>query len=179
MKKKFFKFLILYFCMILFFVLRYYITSELKASEMYNYSSEMIWIWYLRNAINVLYYILEFLLLFALCNTENFSSVLECIEMYNYSSEMIWIWYLRNAINVLYYILEFLLLFALCNTENFSSVLECILLIPVALISCFASIFIIEPFSWIYANSEYFIPFGTMLFCALLCRWYKKHQSKN
>lgn len=132
MKKKFFKFLILYFCMILFFVLRYYMTSELKA-----------------------------------------------YEMYNYSPEMIWIWYLRNAINVLYYILEFLLLFALCNTENFSSVLECILLIPVALISCFASIFIIEPFSWIYANSEYFIPFGTMLFCALLCRWYKKHQSKN
>lgn len=132
MKKKFFKFLILYFCMILFFVLRYYMTSELKA-----------------------------------------------YEMYNYSPEMIWIWYLRNAINVLYYILEFLLLFALCNTENFSSVLECILLIPVALISCFASIFIIEPFSWIYANSEYFIPFGTMLFCALLCRGYKKHQSKN
>lgn len=132
MKKKFLKFLILYFCMILFFVLRYYMTSELKA-----------------------------------------------YEMYNYSPEMIWIWYLRNAINVLYYILEFLLLFALCNTENFSSVLECILLIPVALISCFASIFIIEPFSWIYANSEYFIPFGTMLFCALLCRWYKKHQSKN
>lgn len=132
MKKKFFKFLILYFCMILFFVLRYYVTSELKA-----------------------------------------------YEMYNYSSEMIWIWYLRNAINVLYYILEFLLLLALCNTENYSSVLECILLIPVALISCFASIFIIEPFTWIYANSEYFIPFGTMLFCALLCRWYKKHQSKN
>lgn len=132
MKKKFLKFLILYFCMILFFVLRYYITSELKA-----------------------------------------------YEMYNYSSEMIWIWYLRNAINVLYYILELLLLFALCNTENYSSVLECILLIPVALISCFASIFIIDPFSWIYANSEYFIPFGTMLFCALLCRWYKKHQSKN
>lgn len=132
MKKKFLKFLILYFCMILFFVLRYYITSELKA-----------------------------------------------YEMYNYSSEMIWIWYLRNAINVLYYILEFLLLFALCNTENYSSVLECILLIPVALISCFASIFIIAPFSWIYANSEYFIPFGTMFFCALLCRWYKKHQSKN
>lgn len=132
MKKKFFKFVILYFCMILFFVLRYYITSELKA-----------------------------------------------YEMYNYSSEMIWIWYLRNAINVLYYILELLLLFALCNTENYSSVLECILLIPVALISCFASIFIIDPFSWIYANSEYFIPFGTMLFCALLCRWYKKHQSKN
>lgn len=132
MKKKFLKFLILYFCMILFFVLRSYMTSELKA-----------------------------------------------YEMYNYSPEMIWIWYLRNAINVLYYILEFLLLFALCNTENFSSVLECILLIPVALISCFASIFIIEPFSWIYANSEYFIPFGTMLFCALLCRWYKKHQSKN
>lgn len=132
MKKKFLKFLILYFCMILFFVLRYYMTSELKA-----------------------------------------------YEMYNYSPEMIWIWYLRNAINVLYYILEFLLLFALCNTENFSSVLECILLIPVALISCFASIFIIEPFSWIYANSEYFIPFGTMLFCALLCRGYKKHQSKN
>ena len=128
----FLKFVILYFCMILFFVLRYYITSELKA-----------------------------------------------YEMYNYSSEMIWIWYLRNAINVLYYILELLLLFALCNTENYSSVLECILLIPVALISCFASIFIIEPFSWIYANSEYFIPFGTMLFCALLCRWYKKHQSKN
>ena len=132
MKKKFLKFLILYFCMILFFVLRYYMTSELKA-----------------------------------------------YEMYNYSPEMIWIWYLRNAINVLYYILEFLLLFALCNTENYSSVLECILLIPVALISCFASIFIIEPFSWIYANSEYFIPFGTMLFCALLCRGYKKHQSKN
>lgn len=132
MKKKFLKFLILYFCMILFFVLRSYMTSELKA-----------------------------------------------YEMYNYSPEMIWIWYLRNAINVLYYILEFLLLFALCNTENFSSVLECILLIPVALISCFASIFIIEPFSWIYANSEYFIPFGTMLFCALLCRGYKKHQSKN
>lgn len=128
----FLKFVILYFCMILFFVLRYYITSELKA-----------------------------------------------YEMYNYSSEMIWIWYLRNAINVLYYILELLLLFALCNTENYSSVLECILLIPVALISCFASIFIIDPFSWIYANSEYFIPFGTMLFCALLCRWYKKHQSKN
>ena len=128
----FLKFVILYFCMILFFVLRYYITSELKA-----------------------------------------------YEMYNYSSEMIWIWYLRNAINVLYYILELLLLFALCNTENYSSVLECILIIPVALISCFASIFIIDPFSGIYANSEYFIPFGTMLFCALLCRWYKKHQSKN
>lgn len=132
MKKQHFKFLLLYFSMLLFFLLRYYITSEIKSYEMYNYSSESIWLWYLRNAINVLYYILEFLLLFALCNIKE-----SCL------------------------------------------ILECILLMPIALISCFASIFIIDPFSWIFANSEYFIPFGTMLFCAILYRWKRKIQNKN
>lgn len=77
--KKIIRFFVLYFSMIFVFVLRYYLTTQIKLYEMGRIDEGLIWLWYLRNGIDVFYYITVFLLLFSLCKTQWSGLIMEAV----------------------------------------------------------------------------------------------------
>lgn len=78
MKEKI-RFFILYFSMILVFVLRYYVTTRIKLYEINCIEEGLVWLWYLRNGIDTLYYISEILLLLYICKTKYLGLIFEII----------------------------------------------------------------------------------------------------
>lgn len=64
------RFFVLYFGMMAAFILRYFLTTQIKMYEMGIIDSILIWLWFLRNAIDAFYYVIVLLLLLGLCRTD-------------------------------------------------------------------------------------------------------------
>lgn len=81
-----------------------------------------------------------------------------------------WLGYLRNGVDVLYYFITFIILIFLATAKGFKGKLETIIFILPAGILIIPSIIMINPFSYIYMNSTYCIPFGAVLLSAFVYR---------
>ena len=81
-----------------------------------------------------------------------------------------WLGYLRNGVDALYYLITFILLIFLATTKGFKGSIETVIFILPASILIITSVIMIDPFSWIYMNSAYCIPFGAVLLSAFLYR---------
>ena len=73
------KFFVIYLGMILLFFVRYYFTLQIKLYEMERIDEGVIWLWYMRNGIDVAYYISEFLLFLSIARMKSFKVVCEIV----------------------------------------------------------------------------------------------------
>lgn len=93
---------------------------------------------------------------------------------YLYDRRYIVLTIISRVIDILYYIITYFGFIALCKIERGSILLETVLLGIPALLLLVMSVVITAPFTWIFTNPDYCVPFGAMLLCILLYRWRNK-----